>query len=164
MYSVCLSIYTCVCLWIHVLLLSMSLSVLHPTPLPFSITNFLSISRPLCPPPSHLVCSHLALGTLVRLQALTERSLNRLHFSGNGLEGLLIMLLPLQGFIQTLLLLADLRSERKGGKEKSKGCELERKCYGEKFLCIFIHPMIYGSRARWRYSSIFHFKILSSFS
>lgn len=88
--------------------------------------NFLSVSRPLCPPPSHLVCSHLALGTLVRLQALTERTLNRLHFSGNGLEGLLIMLLPLQSFIQTLLLLTDLGSGRNGMEGKSEGCELER--------------------------------------
>lgn len=54
------------------------------------------------------MCSHLALWTLARLQALVERRLDRFHFSGNGLEGLLIMLLPLQSFIQALLLLADL--------------------------------------------------------
>lgn len=97
----------------------MSLSVLHPT-LSFSITNTTSSVSPdlSVPPLSHLVCSHLALWALVRLQALIERSLNGLHFSGNGLEGLLIMLLPLQSFIQTLLLLADLCLERRGGKEK----------------------------------------------
>lgn len=97
----------------------MSLSVLHPT-LSFSITNTTSSVSPdlSVPPLSHLVCSHLALWALVRLQALIECSLNGLHFSGNGLEGLLIMLLPLQSFIQTLLLLADLCLERRGGKEK----------------------------------------------
>lgn len=68
-----------------------------------------NISRPLCLPPlSHLVCRHLALGGLVRLQALIERSLDGLHLGGNGLEGLLIMLLSLQSLVQTLLLLADL--------------------------------------------------------
>lgn len=52
-------------------------------------------------PPSftHLMCSHLALWTLVWLKALVECSFNGLHFSRNGLEGLLIMLLSLQSFI-----------------------------------------------------------------
>lgn len=61
-------------------------------------------------PPSlpHLVCSHLALGALARLQAFIERPLDGLHLCGNGLERLLIMLLSLQSLIQTLLLLADL--------------------------------------------------------
>lgn len=57
---------------------------------------------------SHLVCSHLALWALARLQALVERPLDGLHLSGDGLEGLLIMLLPLQSLIQTFLFLTDL--------------------------------------------------------
>lgn len=57
---------------------------------------------------SHLVCSHLALWALVGLQTLIECCLDGLHLSGNGLEGLLIMLLSLQGLIQALLLLANL--------------------------------------------------------
>lgn len=64
---------------------------------------------------SHLVCSHLALGALVGLQALTECSFDGLHFGGDGLKGLLIMLLPLQSLIQTLLLFTDLRYETRRG-------------------------------------------------
>lgn len=63
--------------------------------------------------PTNLVSRHLALWGLVRLQALVESPLDGLHLSGNGLEGFLIMLLTLQGFVQTLLLLAYLRVERK---------------------------------------------------
>lgn len=54
------------------------------------------------------MCSHLALWSLAGLQALVERRLDRFHFSRNGLEGLLVMLLTLQSFVQALLLLADL--------------------------------------------------------
>lgn len=64
--------------------------------------------------PSHLMCSHLALGRLAGLQALVERRLDGLHLGGDGLEGLLVMLLSLQGFVQTLLLLADLFKDREG--------------------------------------------------
>lgn len=73
-------------------------------------------------PPSftHLMCSHLALWTLVWLKALVECSFNGLHFSRNGLEGLLIMLLSLQSFIQTFLFLADLRWERRDEKDEIK--------------------------------------------
>lgn len=81
------------------------LTVLHSVIL-YHKYNFPTISRSLCPPLSHLVCGHLALGALVRLQTLIERSLDGLHLSGNGLQGLLVVLLPLQSLIQTLLLLA----------------------------------------------------------
>lgn len=57
---------------------------------------------------THLVCSHLALRALVGLQAFIERSLDRLHLGGDGLQRLLVVLLPLQRLIQTLLLLTDL--------------------------------------------------------
>lgn len=68
------------------------------------------------------MCSHLALGALVGLQALIKRPLDGLHLGGNGLEGLLIVLLPLQSLIQTLLLLADLWWEMAGlgGKKDRK--------------------------------------------
>lgn len=58
--------------------------------------------------------SHLALGGLAGLQALVERPLDGLHLGGDGLEGLLVMLLSLQSFVQTLLLLADLHEDREG--------------------------------------------------
>lgn len=57
---------------------------------------------------SHLMCSHLALGGLAGLQALVERRLYGLHLGGDGLKGLLVVLLSLQSFVQTLLLFTDL--------------------------------------------------------
>lgn len=69
---------------------------------------------------TYLMCSHLALWTLVRLKAFIERSLDGLHFSRNGLEGFLIMLLPLQSFIKTFLFLADLCEEGRNGKVRMK--------------------------------------------
>lgn len=75
---------------------------------PFSITHNPTSPAISVPPLSHLVCSHLALWGFGRVQAFIERRLDGLHLSGNGLEGLLIMLLPLQSLVQTLLLLTDL--------------------------------------------------------
>lgn len=60
---------------------------------------------------ANLMCSHLTLRRLVWLQALIESPFDGLHLSGNRLEGLLIVLLSFQSFIQTLLLLADLWKE-----------------------------------------------------
>lgn len=65
---------------------------------------------------SHLMCRHLALGALAGLQAFAERRLDRLHLGGNGLQRLLVVLLSLQGFIQTLLLLAYLGMRQKNVK------------------------------------------------
>jgi len=84
------------------------ISILNVPPLlSFSIQHTTSPIPPdlSAPPLSHLVCSHLALGALVRLRALTERSLNGFHLCGYGLEGLLIVLLSLESLVQTLLLL-----------------------------------------------------------
>ena len=98
---------------------SLSLELFYTT----QLSKYLQTSSP--PALSNLVCSHLALGGLVGLQALIERPLNGLHLGGNGLERLLIMLLPLQSLIQTLLLLADLWQERKESKiELSDGIYL----------------------------------------
>lgn len=90
----------------NILPLSQTSSALHSAPL---------ITREISKNPN-LVCCHLALRGLFRLQALTESSFDGLHLGGNGLEGFLIVLLPLQSFVQTLLLLAYLCVERNEGK------------------------------------------------
>lgn len=64
---------------------------------------------------SHLMRRHLTLGGLVGLQAFTEHCLDGLHLGGDGLERLLIVLLPLQSLIQALLLLAYLQERRTDG-------------------------------------------------
>lgn len=86
----------------------------------FTLLVLLSALHP--PHLSDLVCSHMALRAFVRLQTLIESSLDGFHFGGNGLEGFLIMLLPLQSFIQTLLLLADLSLEKRCREERSGRC------------------------------------------
>lgn len=62
------------------------------------------------------MCSHLALGGLAGLQALVERRFDGLHLGGDGLEGLLVVLLSLQSFVQTLLLFTDLFED--GGQDR----------------------------------------------
>ena len=93
------------------------------SPLLFSSSN--SFNFPVSPDPrvlsfTHLVCSHLALGALAGLQPLVEGPLDGLHLRGDGLEGLLIVLLPLQSLVQTLLLLADLWQEREEGQRDTQ--------------------------------------------
>lgn len=56
--------------------------------------------------------SHLALWTPARLQVLAELQLNGLHFCGVGLQGVLVLLLSLQSFIQGALLFTDLKKKR----------------------------------------------------
>lgn len=61
------------------------------------------------------MCSHLTLRGLAGLQALVERRLDGLHLGGDGLKGLLVVLLSLQSFVQTLLLFTDLDED--GGED-----------------------------------------------
>lgn len=56
--------------------------------------------------------SHLAFWTPAVLQALTEFHLDGLHLRGDGLEGVLVLLLTLQSFIESTLLFTDLEKNR----------------------------------------------------
>lgn len=56
--------------------------------------------------------SHLAFWTPAVLQALAEFHLDGLHLRGDGLEGVLVLLLTLQSFIESTLLFTDLEKNR----------------------------------------------------
>lgn len=56
--------------------------------------------------------SHLAFWTPAGLWALTEFQLNGLHLRRDGLEGVLVLLLAFQSFIECALLLTDLHQKR----------------------------------------------------
>lgn len=60
----------------------------------------------------YLMLRHLALWTPAVLQTLTEFHLDGLHFCGDGLEGVLVLLLPFQSFIESALLFTDLKKKR----------------------------------------------------
>ena len=64
---------------------------------------------------SDLMGLHEAGGAPVPGQGLTQLGLQTLHLSGDGLQGALVALLLLQGLVQRLLLLTDLRGERERG-------------------------------------------------
>lgn len=52
--------------------------------------------------------SHLAFWAPAGLEALTQLCLHGLHFGGNGLEGVLVLLLAFQSFVESPLFLTDL--------------------------------------------------------
>lgn len=56
--------------------------------------------------------SHLALRAPAGLQTLTEFHLDGLHLCGDGLEGVLVLLLTFQGLVETALLFTDLEKNR----------------------------------------------------
>ena len=55
---------------------------------------------------------HLALGTPAVLRTFTEFHLDSLHFRGDGLEAVLVLLLAFQRFVECALLFADLKKKR----------------------------------------------------